>query len=441
MPQGDYRDGHYSEETREILGKLPSWIVRWGIMLLFIILAGVVTGCYFIKYPETVEASISITTENPPSDLMARSEGLLQKVLVESGGTVEAGGIIAVIENPADFGSVLVIRDSLKSSLGKPYEEFVAEEWLDKEYVLGDLQSTYAEFRRQCMEYRTYMDISLVAQKKRLLGEQIAKQKEYFGQLGRQERLMLEDMELERKNYERDSALYSQNVLSTYEMDAAASSYISKKSSMESFKASMISTELSIIQLEQQLVELSIQLQDETSAYERNLSQSRQSLLSQIEQWKKQYVIESPIDGIVTFTSYWSENQRVNAGDRIASVIPSRGLHIIGRMNIPMSGLGKVRAGQGVNVKLNVYPYMEFGMLKGKITKISAVPETVIDYTTQSSVTAYIAEVAFPGGLTTTYGKELTLIQQMDGSAEIITEPRRLIQRFLDPIKALFDDK
>lgn len=38
----------------------------------------------------------------------------------------------------------------------------------------------------------------------------------------------------------------------------------------------------------------------------------------------------------------------------------------------------------------------------------------------------------------TTYGRELRMIQKMNGSAEIITEERSLIMRFLDPVVALF---
>ena len=40
--------------------------------------------------------------------------------------------------------------------------------------------------------------------------------------------------------------------------------------------------------------------------------------------------------------------------------------------------------------------------------------------------------------MVTTYGRELRLIQKMDGTAEIITKERRLIMRLLDPIAALF---
>ena len=98
---------------------------------------------------------------------------------------------------------------------------------------------------------------------------------------------------------------------------------------------------------------------------------------------------------------------------------------------VPSAGFGKVEKGQTVNVKLNGYPYMEFGMLKGFIKNISAVPDEK----------GYVAEIDFTNGLFTTYNKKLNLIQQMDGQGEIITKDMRLIEQFLQPIRALFDEK
>ena len=46
-------------------------------------------------------------------------------------------------------------------------------------------------------------------------------------------------------------------------------------------------------------------------------------------------------------------------------------------------------------------------------------------------------EVEFPENLKTNYGKELTFSQEMTGSAEVITEDLRLLDRFLNPIKAV----
>jgi len=52
-------------------------------------------------------------------------------------------------------------------------------------------------------------------------------------------------------------------------------------------------------------------------------------------------------------------------------------MRIIGKADIPSTGIGKVKSGQTVNIKLDNYPYMEFGMIKAKIKNISLVPITV----------------------------------------------------------------
>ena len=46
-------------------------------------------------------------------------------------------------------------------------------------------------------------------------------------------------------------------------------------------------------------------------------------------------------------------------------------------------------------------------------------------------------EVEFPDGLKTNYGKQLEFSQEMQGTAEIITEDVRLLERFFNPIKSL----
>ena len=45
-----------SEQVSEILGKPPKWLIRWGISVIFIIIAGLFVGSYFFKYPEVLTA-------------------------------------------------------------------------------------------------------------------------------------------------------------------------------------------------------------------------------------------------------------------------------------------------------------------------------------------------------------------------------------------------
>ncbi|MCL2511709.1 MAG: hypothetical protein FWF09_06630 [Bacteroidales bacterium] len=48
-----------------------------------------------------------------------------------------------------------------------------------------------------------------------------------------------------------------------------------------------------------------------------------------------------------------------------------------------------------------------------------------------------MVEVEFSDNLTTNYGKTLDFSQEMSGTADVITEDLRLIERFFNPIKSL----
>jgi HlyD family secretion protein len=154
-------------------------------------------------------------------------------------------------------------------------------------------------------------------------------------------------------------------------------------------------------------------------------------LQTQLAQWEQNYLLISPIDGFCTMTKYWQHNQNIIAGEVLATVVPQHKTKIIGKIELPPRGAGKVKEGQFVNVKFDNYPYMEYGMMKVQIAHISLVP---INKDNQKN---FVLEVVFPDSLVTNYGKTLEFSQEMTGSAEIITEDLRLLDRFLNPIKSL----
>ncbi len=433
MPQ---RTNFYSEEAQSILGKAPSWVVRWGITVVFAIFIGILLGCYFIHYPDFITTPAVITTLNPPADLVARAEERIDTLCVADGQRVRRGDILAVLHNSADWHDVLHITRQLEASEALPCEVQVAAEWLEESYALGELQFAFADYQSWCRDYRHYLSTNRIATQKQLLAEQIAKNREYYAQLEQQRSLLLQDLNYGRRTLERDSLLLSEAVISIADYETTAQNYLSKQNAKAGFDATLTSTELLIIQSEQQLIELTLQQENEMAEYERTLKQCRQQLSAQIAQWRQQYVLEAPSAGRVTLTRYWSSNQRISAGDKLASILPDGTTEVIGRLQIPSAGFGKIRIGQQVQVRLNGYPYMEFGVLRGEIRSLSAVPEQV--QTPTGTEIVYLAEVLFPEGMTTSYSRELPMIQQMDGTAEIITEDLRLIERFVQPVISLF---
>ena len=118
----------------------------------------------------------------------------------------------------------------------------------------------------------------------------------------------------------------------------------------------------------------------------------------------------------------------VMAGERVATVVPGKVESIICRAEVSSTDIAKVETGQPVHIKLSGFPYMEHGMLAGQVKSISLVPEE----------DGYIVEIGLREGMVSNYSEQLKLVQEMDGTAEIITREMRMIYRFINPLKMLF---
>lgn len=78
----DYYIELRSEEVQELMGQVPHWILRWGIILIGFLMAGLLTGSYFFKYPDVLNASITIPVSESIhgyASLPATGAGKLQK--------------------------------------------------------------------------------------------------------------------------------------------------------------------------------------------------------------------------------------------------------------------------------------------------------------------------------------------------------------------------
>lgn len=434
MPQ-DRDNNYYSEEAQEILGHIPSWTIRWGITVIFSIFAVIILGCCVIKYPERVNGTVVIRTLNAPVDVVVKSSGNLEIISVSNGDFVKEGNILGVISTGSNYKDILSADSCLLGFAGYQLADAVYNDLIYGHYQMGDLQGGWTNFTLSCQRYRDYITRAVIKKKRALVGEQIDKQKEYYRQTQKQFSIISEDLRYEEKSFMRDSSLYVMNVISEQEYDESARRLLQVRNSVMSFKSQMTSTELSIIQLEQQLVELSIQEEDETLAFEQEIRTNIERLSADIRNWKLAYLLTAPINGKVSFVHKWDVGQFINAGEHYLTVVPDERQSVIGIVHIPQTSFGKVGTSQKVNVKLEGYPYMEYGMLLGTIGHLSSVPEVLSD---GQSAPQYTAEILFENGMKTTYGRELRMIQKMDGSAEIITEERSLIMRFLDPVVALF---
>lgn len=113
------------------------------------------------------------------------------------------------------------------------------------------------------------------------------------------------------------------------------------------------------------------------------------------------------------------------------TIIPTKNSSYIGKIKAPIRNSGKLKIGQKVNIKLVNYPSQEFGILNGIIKSMSQISDEQGNY---------LIDVSLPNKLITSYQKDLEFKQEMQGTAEIITEDLRLIERFFYQIRGVFDE-
>ncbi len=429
MPEIDKLELH-SEEIQELMGFIPQGVVRWGLTVIFLIFVGIIAGSFFFKSPEIITAPMVLTTEYPPVQLLSKSTGKIDRLFVIDGQQLDNGKIVALINSPTSYTGYLQLKQLiLTNSDTANWDQKVLTNTLPAPMTLGELQSEYSAFFRTMSNLRHYLKQNLIPKKILLLKKQAAKQTEYQQTLLKQKDIQENDMLLSVRAFIRDSSLYKHQAISESDYENSRQSLLAKKSAFVGFEASLKNTESSILQLHASCVELEMQYEKELAQFRLDLDEKWQNLENAVHQWEEKYLVSSPVSGKISFTSVWSENQEIKTGELIATVIPDKNMSIIAKAIVPTSGFGKVEVGQRVNIKLSGFPYMQFGMLKGRIRSVSMVP----------GEKGYVAEIELTDGMTSSYKENLRFIQQMDGTAEIITSDLRMIYRIINPLRALID--
>lgn len=425
-----------SEEVQEVLSHVPTWMIRWGITLIFVLILMLVVLAWFVKYPEVISGNINITTETPPIKLTAQINGRIQKVYVKNGDTVSEGTPIAVLENPLNENAIVHLEHLIDTfQLHFNNDSLGAFNFSIPLPNFGDLQETVNRFRSVGQDYFSRKYNSYDSDRIHNLEQQIVQ----YTRLKHIQSTELTRSKKETKNgnekFNADQKLYDKGVISKMEYFEEQSKFSQKQEALGQLKTGMIQNNITITNLKKEMIELTFEHEEGIRKLKVELSTLIDQLENQITGWQQSYVLKSPYDGFVNFLGNISENQSVTSGTPLFAVIP-QDTRVIGYVQIPPQGIGRVREGQPVNIQLANYPKQEFGQLKGEVVSISGIP-TMNPETNQGY---YFAKVILPEGLKTTYNKELEHTAEMIGTASIITKDLSVFERVFNQFRTLFDD-
>lgn len=416
----------HSEEVDDILGAMPSWFTRAGSSALWAIFLGLVALSWVIRYPDAVPARVTITTEEPPARLMARSSGRLERLLVSDGAEVKRGAWLGVLENPADPEDVLRLEAMLaevQKKLHDPDQIAAAQVELPGTPRLGSLQLPYAALVRSVLAYRLFRAELYDDRKLDLVGSQLSRHRQIGARLRKQVEIVEGDVARAAAARDRMAKLRAEGLASVVDMEAAENVLQQKRLLVDQAQANLQTHLLQGQELEKGRVDLRRDRDERGQELELGIQEACKRLESELVDWEQRFVLEAPIDGRVALHEFWSDHQFVEEGREVMAVLPAQS-HLIGRVELGQRGMGKVSVGQRVHVKLDGYPFHQYGVLEGRVSAISPLAHG----------DAYLLQVAFDAGLRTSFGRALDLKDGMQGSADIVTEDARLIERILQRV-------
>ena len=409
------------DQVQTILGKPPGWILKWGISFIFMTVLMLIWMSYLVKFPDIIQARVILTTEIPPVHLFVQSGGKIENLLVEDKQVIVENDLLVIIQNPANHRDIVILENFLeKVKVRKTVD--LSDVAYPENLELGEIQSSYSDFTQNLNDFNFFENKNELVKKIEALKSQIR----YLGgknaSIKKQEITMGRAIDLAKSNRDRMIKLLADKAVSIKDVEDAKSEVLRNERELERMKTDYLD-KMKAKNLELTIIDLNENRSDGKNEKSISLKEQIDVLLSEIENWKQKYLIFSPMDGQVSFPKVISKNQFLKNGDEIMTIVPQGGVgEMMGKAYLPAANNGKVDEGFEINIRLDGYPYQEFGVVKATVESKSILPQNG----------NYLIELKMPDSLITTYGKSIPFLQEMGGTGNIITKDRRILERIFD---------
>ena len=291
---------------------------------------------------------------------------------------------------------------------------------------VGELQTSFNQFFDALLKYqvvivdKSYNKIAITLKK------QLKEYEELNAQLADQSKILDKKTALEKSNLDKTQQLKDEKIISNKDLEETQKKYYDQLMTKKNAESQLTQNILKSKEYEKNLVENEKNYKDKLNDCITNVRTSFEQLTGDLNKWQQKYIIKAPVSGKIAMTKFWAENQFVKEGELVMTVVPD-GDKLIGKAVIPIMNSGKIKMGAEVKIRLDNFPFQEFGIIKGNVSNISAMP---VDG-------KFIVDVELPNGNKTTYNRELPCGVELQGYADIITKDVNLLQKFFEPFRSL----
>ncbi len=410
-----------SEAVNEILGNPPNILLKVGNLILLVGVVLLLIIGFNARYPDTVSAKLTLTTVNPAERLLAPRDITIDRILVRSGDSIAGGTVVMVFRSLALFQHVLALEDQLLS-IEMPTDSALASLEIPNFLELGNLQEPLYTFEEKRETYITNRDKKLSGLTGQEIRRRIAEQQRQLSVERTQQTELEKEVALAERAFDRQQNLFDNGIVEEAILREAEQTLVRSRRLLRSSASRIRDLRFNLELLQSQVVSSQSTEDSDLLLKARDMRESFSTLFRAVEEWKQNNLLTAPKAGVIIPNIDVREKQRFPAGSMLATLLPLNPEGVLGRIDLPLQGSGKVSVGQRVIIKFLNYPYEEFGVVEGQVLEKSPIPS--------GEVIPIL--VSLPQGMITNTGNQLEPVPFMLGDAEIIVGERRLLAWLLN---------
>lgn len=476
---------NWSHSTQELLNTFPRVWSRGFVYLSIVLLAIGLPWTILAKIDETGTARGKIEPKGKTLEIDAAVGGRVTQIMAEEGQQVTAGQVLLKIESEAVVSELKQLKEKLagqknqltqlKSLKNKHLQTFDAQghqnqaQTLEKQAQLEQArqslessENTYASQRQekqaQLEQAQKTIQTSQAAYelaeiRSKSAAEKVPRYRKAFrdGAISQDrlsETILLAEeakKELERAGFDLEQARSSlKEIQSSYhtlvEEQAAEDEQAKLRLSEQQggYNSLLHSNNLALLRTEEKLEDTEAQI----ASLEGEIAQTKNQIKS-LEFQLTQYTVKAPVAGTIFEFPIQNAEATVESGETIAmlaqfenNLYPESDLVL--RAKMPSSETAFLKTGLPAKIKLDAYPFQDYGIIEGHVSWIS--PDSKVANNSQSPQPAedfFELEISIDRNYLAAKTEQIPLTPGQTAAAEVVIRQRRLIDYFLEPFKKL----
>lgn len=415
--------GDLNYELGNAVRRLPPLYTRVLVGAICLAVTGAIAWATFSKVDEVATANGEVAPATQVQPMRSLASGQLRTINVTEGKLVKQGDILVQLDPTQSVAEVQRLekltaqnRESLARLEAERRGKVQAGSVLQNELLAARLReyrdrraAAEADASRQLSTIRSAQVQKSRLQKELAFANQKSQAMQSLASQGAVPRFDYFDIQNKVEGLQKEIAIQDQTIEQAQQAFQGAKNNASR---LESERQSEILT-----QIDKQ--------QQELTDLEGKLSQAREQ--------QKQSTIRAGVTGTVYNVKVAKTGAAVHAGDELLSIVPA-GEELLVEAKVPNQDIGFIKMGMRVKVKLATFPYQEYGMLEGSVSKIS--PNAVNE---KEAGLVFPVQVKLKQHSVRVNGQEVSLTPGMAATAEIVTRQKTVLSFLLDPITGSWD--